>query len=170
MSNAIEELHIRNALIDNYDQYAEGLDSKIWDKVRACFADEVYIDYGAISAPTGDPKIPRKTDDWLQILQGVINGFDVTRHTITNHRVIISEQEVSCRAYLTADHVIFEDPEVPIVTPNDVVTVVGEYKNYYQQDSGSGAWKIQKSTLKVEWSSGNMELFARGIARLAEAN
>ena len=157
-------LLIRNALIDNYNNYAEGLDSKNWPLVRACFADEVLIDYGSISAPTGDPKVPRRADDWLKILQGVINGFDITRHTITNHRVKSSDAGVSCTAYLTADHVIFPNPEMPIVGPQDVVTVVGEYTNHYAQVEG--VWKICKSELVVNWSHGNMALFTAATDRV----
>ena len=52
------QLQIRNALIDNYNNYAQGLDSKDWPLVRACFADKVFIDYGSISAATGDPACP----------------------------------------------------------------------------------------------------------------
>jgi hypothetical protein len=165
MSQAEDNLQIRNALIDNYNHYAEGLDSKNWPMVRACFADELFIDYGSISAATGGPDVARRTDDWMQHLRSVINGFDVTRHTITNHRVCISDDEISCRAYLTADHVVFPDPENPIVGDEDVVTVVGEYTNYYQQVEG--VWKICKSALVVNWSRGNMALFASAPERAA---
>lgn len=156
-------LLIRSALIDNYNNYAEGLDSKNWPLVRACFNDEVLIDYGSISAPTGDPGAPRRADDWLKILQGVINGFDITRHTITNHRVSIAGTQVSCRAYLTADHVIFSDPAMPLVGPQDVVTVVGEYTNHYA--AVDGVWKISKSELVVNWSHGNAALFGTATER-----
>jgi len=155
---------IRNALIDNFNQYAQGLDSKDWPLVRACFADEVLIDYGAISAPTGDPAVPRRADDWLKILQGVINGFDVTRHAISNHRFSISRNEVSCRAYLTADHIVFPNPDLPIVGDQDVVTVVGEYTNFYTQIDGD--WRICRSQLAVNWSRGNMGLFAAATERV----
>jgi hypothetical protein len=155
---------IRNALIDNYNQYAQGLDSKDWPLVRACFADEVLIDYGAMSAPTGDPAVPRRADDWLKILQSVINGFDITRHTITNHRVSIAGAQVSCRAYLIADHVIFPDPGQPVIGAQDVVTLVGEYSNHYQQFDGN--WKIFKSELALNWSSGNMELLTTARERV----
>jgi hypothetical protein len=156
-------LLIRSALIDNYNNYAEGLDSKNWPLVRACFADEVLIDYGAISAPTGDPKVPRRADDWLKNLQGVINGFDITRHAITNHRIMISDAQVSCRAYLSADHVVFANPDMPIVGEQDVVTVIGEYTNHYAQIDG--IWKICKSELVVNWSHGNMDLFTTATER-----
>ena len=165
MFNTEDSLVIRNALIDNYNHYAQGLDSKDWDMVRRCFADQVLIDYGPISAPTGDPSEPRAADDWLKILQGVINGFDITRHTITNHRVIISDSVGSCTAYLTADHVIFENPEVPLVGDQDIVVVVGEYTNFYEQVGDS--WKICKSQLVVNWTSGNVALLGTAMERAA---
>jgi hypothetical protein len=154
---------MRNALIDNYNNYAEGLDSKNWPMVRACFADEVLIDYGSISAPSGDPKVPRRADDWLQNVQSVINGFDVTRHTITNHRFKRSGSGISCTAYLVADHIIFSDPQMPVVQAQDVVTVVGEYTNQYVEMGG--LWKICKSELVVNWSQGNLELFTAARER-----
>lgn len=166
MTSTPGELTIRNALIDNYNHYAEGLDSKNWPMVRGCFADEVIIDYGEISAATGAPDVPRLADDWMKHLQSVINGFDVTRHTITNHRVVISDDEISCRAYLTADHVLFADANLPVVGDDEVVTVVGEYTNHYRLIGDN--WKICKSALVVNWSRGNMTLFATAPERAAE--
>jgi len=158
MSTDSESLAIRFALIDNYNRYAQGLDSKDWAMVRECFADEVYIDYGELSAPTGPADVPRRADDWMTYLQSVINRFDITRHTITNHRFDLAGEAVSCRAYLIADHVKFADPAVPWVGPEDVVTAVGEYTNHYRLEAGG--WKICRSALVVNWSSGNMALFS----------
>ena len=50
MSSIEKNLLTRNALIDSYNQYAQGLDTKDWPMVRDCFADEVLIDYGDLSA------------------------------------------------------------------------------------------------------------------------
>lgn len=162
------ELQIRNALIENYNAYAQGLDAKQWPLVRACFADEVIIDYGELSAASGSATEPRKADEWMLYLQGVINGFDITRHTITNHRVTVSDSEVSCKAYLTAGHVIFPNAELAIVDEQkDVVTVVGEYSNSYRQIDG--LWKICKSVLEVNWTSGNVALFETAAQRVAAA-
>jgi hypothetical protein len=166
MSAAIERLEIRNAIIDSYNSYAQGLDSKDWALVRSCFADKVFIDYGEISDPTGSPDVARNSDDWMKHLQGVINGFDVTRHIITNHRPVITGDSISCTAYLTADHVIFANPEIPIVTPQELVTVVGEYTNWYERD-GAGL-KICRSKLVVYYSSGNLSLLERAMERAAQ--
>ena len=165
MPTYTERLQLRNAMIDNYNAYAQGLDSKDWALVRACFADQVFIDYGSISDPTGSPDVARNSDDWMPVLQGVINGFDITRHTITNHRPVITDSALSCTAYLTADHVIFASPELPIVSPEDVVTVVGEYTNWYQRD-GAGL-KICRSKLVVNYSGGNLALLERAMQRAA---
>jgi len=165
MPSEMEVLEIRNALMDNYACYAEGLDSKNWPMVRDCFADEFLIDYGDISGPSGDPHEPRQRDDWMGVLQSVINGFDVTRHTLSNFRFVISDDEISCRAYLTADHVIFNDLDLPFIGPEEVVTVVGEYNNHYRKIDGK--WKIIKSALDVNWSSGNLGLFETAGQRTA---
>lgn len=162
-----EQQGIRNALVDNYSAYAEGLDSKNWPLVRGCFADEVLIDYGELSSASGAPDVLRRADDWMLYLKGVINGFDITRHLISNHRVTISEDEISCRAYLAADHVIFEDPAITIARPEDIVTVVGEYHNHYA--AIDGAWRIVRSQLDVHYTHGNLALFVTAAERVAAA-
>ena len=167
MPSAIDTLEIRNALIDSFNSYAQGLDTKDWDLVRSCFQDTVFIDYGSISDPTGSPDVARDSDDWMKVLQSVINGFDITRHTITNHRPTISDATVSCTAYLVADHVIFASPGVPMVSPEEVVTVVGEYTNWYER-TGDG-WKICRSKLVVNWNSGNAALLATAMERAAKS-
>lgn len=166
MTDEFDTPEIRAALAENYSLYAQGLDSKDWPLVRSCFAKEVSIDYGSISDPTGSPDVPRKVDDWLSVLQSVINGFDVTRHTITNHRVAIADGVISCTAYLIADHVIFPNADLPLVADDDVVTVVGEYTNHYEQtDQG---WKICRSKLTIQYSRGNLALFGTAAERVAE--
>jgi len=69
----------RFGIIDVYNAYAEGVDTKNWTLVRSCFADEVLLDYGSVNPASGDPGKPRPADDWIPVLQGVINGFDVTQ-------------------------------------------------------------------------------------------
>ena len=64
---------------------------------------------------------------------------------------------------LSADHVIFPNPEMPIVGDQDVVTVVGEYTNHYRQIDGD--WKICKSELVVNYSRGNIALFVAATER-----
>jgi hypothetical protein len=151
-------LGLRAALLDSFHRYAEGLDTRNWALVRSCFADEIFIDYGAISAPSGTPDVPRRADDWLQVLQGVIHAFDRTRHAMSNARFSITPQCVNCRIQVCADHVVYPNPH-RIIGPQDVVTVVGEYSNDYA--AIDGAWKIVFSRLDVWWTTGNIALLGR---------
>jgi 3-phenylpropionate/cinnamic acid dioxygenase small subunit len=152
-------------LAENYYRYAEGLDSKNWELVRSCFADEVYIDYGPVIDPDGSADTPRAADEWLKVLQGAINGFDATRHLMSNPRVEVTGDEVTCRIYLQADHVIYPIPEMAIAGPHDVATVIGEYTNSYVQTPQG--WKICKSKLVMDYTTGNLELFGAAAGRVA---
>jgi SnoaL-like protein len=156
----------RAAIIDIYNAYAEGVDSKNWEMVRQCFADTIYVDYGPTSAATGSPDDPRNADDWIAVLRSVIDGFDVTRHTITNHRFSRDGERIVCRAYLTADHVIFANPEETAAAPEEIATVVGEYTNTCEL--GDHGWKIRSSKLEMQWSRGNGALFPEAMARAAQ--
>ena len=158
----------RAAIIDIYNAYAEGVDSKNWEMVRQCFADEIYVDYGATSAATGAPDEPRNADDWIAVLQSVINGFDYTRHTITNHRFWRDGQRIVCRAYLTADHVILANPDDTAAQPDEIATVVGEYTNACEL--GDQGWKIRESKREMQWARGNGNLFPEAMARAAKLN
>lgn len=166
MSSSTIDAQLRFAIIDVYNNYAQGVDTKDWPLVRSCFADDVIIDYGAISAATGAPDKPRKADDWLAHIRSVINGFDQTRHAISNHRFQKAGDAIVCVACLTADHVIFANPELGIAASEDIVTVVGEYTNTCELIGE--VWKITSSRLEVNWSSGNAALFPMAIERAAK--
>ena len=164
--DTLEQLVLKQALIDNYNQYAAGIDCKDWPAVRACFSDHVVLNYGDVGA--GD-EAPRSADDWLLHLQTVLSGFDWTHHMISNHRMTVTEQSVNCRAYMVADHVILPDPAIPEAGAEDICTVVGEYSNDYEQQP-DGRWTICRSALKVKWSSGNTAVFVIAAQRLESGN
>ncbi len=165
MAVSLEETGIKLAIAEAYSNYATGLDTKNWAMVRDCFCDQVLIDYGSISEPTGGPDVPRKADDWLEHLKGTLTGFDMTQHSITNHRFKFGEETGSCQAYLTADHIIFPNPEMPLAMPEDVVTVVGEYTNQYRREGAD--WKIFHTKLVVNFTTGNMALLGQAAERAA---
>lgn len=156
----------RAAIIDIYNAYAQGIDSKDWAMVRGCFAQEVCIDYGEIHAGAGGPDEPRNSDGWIQSLQSVINGFDYTHHTITNHRFHRDGDRLVCRAYLTADHVILANPEINAAAADEIATVIGEYTNTCERTVDG--WKICKSRLDMRWSHGNGALFVVAMERAAQ--
>ncbi|MFV8783127.1 nuclear transport factor 2 family protein [Microbulbifer sp. SA54] len=164
----LDRLQLEADLRANYYRYAEGLDNKDWQQVRDCFAEEVFLDYGPIVDPGGSPDQPRPADDWVATLQRNIGGFDLTRHTICNHRVEVDGENVRCTAYLVADHIILQDSQMPIAGPDNIATVVGEYTNQYRHVGGE--WKIFRSRLDIKWSSGNIALFQQAAERFLMAD
>ncbi|AQQ68133.1 hypothetical protein Mag101_11175 [Microbulbifer agarilyticus] len=162
--NETDLLELESSFRASYYAYAEGLDRKNWQKVRRCFADELYLDYGPAVDPTVSPDKPKNADEWVDRLRHNIGGFDLTHHVITNFRVDVSGELPSCKAYMVADHIIFPDASMPVAGPEDVITVIGEYTNSYQRIGGE--WKILKSRLEVFGSKGNLDLFARAMERV----
>ena len=155
----------RCEIIDVYNAYAEGIDTKNWQMVRECFADQVVLDYGEVNPAAGDPDSPRQADDWIPVLQSVINGFDRTRHIISNHRFRDCEDGIECRAYLHADHLILEEDQMSAATPEQVITIVGEYTNVFRCEDAQ--WKIVRSKLSMEYALGNESLFGVAATRAA---
>ena len=98
---------IRNALIDSYNNYAIGVDTKTWPLVKRCFTDEVSLDYGELNDSTGGSNVLSSNAD-----------------------------SAVCIAYLDADHIIFSDSGINITTPLDAVKLVGEYSDEYRLIDG----------------------------------
>lgn len=161
--DTLQQLVLRQSLVDNYNAYAEGLDTRNWAMVRDCFAEQVTIDYGDLEA--GEARL-WSADDWISHIKAVLSGFDSTHHAITNHRMALADGKVICRAYLVADHVILPDPKIAQAGPDNICTVVGEYHNHYD-NRADGAWRIVYSSLKVKWSSGNAAIFVTAAERAA---
>jgi hypothetical protein len=164
--DAIQKVVLLQELVDNYNAYAEGLDTRNWAMVRSCFADSVIIDYGDLEA--GEARA-WPADDWVAHIQAVLSGFDATHHSITNHRLSLQDDRPECRAYLVADHVILKQPAVAEAGPDDICTVVGEYHNHYERDT-DGILRIVYSSLRVKWSSGNPAVFATAAERAAASS
>lgn len=158
---------LKRELIESFDAYAEGIDTKNWALVRSCFADPILLDYGELSASTGPIDKPRPADDWVAVLEMAVKGFDITRHTMTNHRLTIDGDKVTCRTYLLADHMIFADPTITHADDDENITLAGEYINDYQQIDGQ--WKIVRSQLDVHYTRGNAGLFEKAQARAVNA-
>lgn len=156
------DAELRWAITQVMANYAVGLDQRDWPLLRSCFVDEILIDYGEKSASTGAPDVPRSADSWVEILQEAITRFDMTHHMINVYRVSsLAESEqatVRCMAYLTAEHFLFNNPQMPVaVDHREYITVGGFYTNDFIQVDN--VWRIVSSKLDVTWMRGDVALF-----------
>jgi hypothetical protein len=68
-------------------------DMNDWQAVKACFADEVLLDYTPMTGGEPTTLTPEQiVTAWRKFLP----GFELTKHTITNHEVTIKGDAAKC--------------------------------------------------------------------------
>lgn len=135
-------------------QYATGVDTRNWELYRACFTEELEIDFSS-----WDPsaKGTMRADDWVA---GVaLSGFQATQHISTNHVIHVNGDEATCVSYMQAQHYL------PNAHGENTLTLGGYYTNTLVRSGES--WKIRKCHLTVTWTTGNRYIFELAAKRYA---
>jgi len=156
----LQNLLDRQAISDTVIRYATGIDMRQWDVYRACFCDEIEIDFTSFG---GGAPVTVSADDWVLQVRSTLSGFAATQHMSTNHVISVGGDEATCVSYMQAQHYL----------PNDkgdgTLTLGGFYTNSLVRIDGG--WKICRCQLTVTWTTGNRHIFdlakervARGIA------
>ena len=143
----LQQLLDRMEITDLVNRVAVAVDSRDWEGVRSCFADEVEVDYTSLNG--GAPATVR-ADDLVAGWRGGLSGFEATQHIVTNHVIAIEGDEATCRAYVHATHLLaarFGDP---------LWKVAGSY-TYRLQRTPVG-WKARAMTFSATWGEGNRKL------------
>jgi 3-phenylpropionate/cinnamic acid dioxygenase small subunit len=156
MQQSLGELRAREAIRDTLSAYASGIDLRDWPRYRACFTEELDVDFESFS---GSPGRTISAEDWVSAVKIGLTGFQSTQHLISNHRIAVEGDEASCIANVQAYHYLPND-EV-----EDLYTLGGYYENRLVRDAGS--WKIRACRLTVTWTRGDRSLFERAAKRLA---
>lgn len=138
-------------------QYATGVDTRNWALYRACFTDEVEIDFSS-----WDPalKATMRADDWVAAVRPGLSGFAATQHISTNHVISVDGDQATCVSYMQAQHYLPNDQG------DNTLTLGGYYTNNLVR-SGDG-WKIRKCKLTVSWTTGNRHIFELASKRAAQ--
>jgi fermentation-respiration switch protein FrsA (DUF1100 family) len=127
----------------------EGVDGGAWDVVRAVFAPEVELDYGAPERLAPDAIVAR----W----QPLFGTFDRTEHRVRTGAVRISGDVATVSSTFDAEHVL-EDAE-----GGPTWTLRGRYEHeLYRTADG---WKITRMRMVPEGVAGNGELLAQAQRR-----
>jgi hypothetical protein len=118
-----------------------------WEAVRACFQDQVYVDYTSLN---GGSAATMAADDLIAGWQGVLSGFAVTQHIVSNHRIIVDGDHATCTAYVHATHYL------PTAFGSPLWKVAGYYT--YQLARTDRTWQITAMTFTATWGEGNQQL------------
>lgn len=89
-------------VIRTVNQVGARADAKDWEALRSLFADEVYVDYTSVAG--GEPGVV-KADDLVAGWMIGLGQFEVTKHRVGKHVVVIDGDLATCDAEVTATHV-----------------------------------------------------------------
>ena len=140
----LQTLADRAAVGELMQRYAMSIDSKDWDALRSCFADEIEIDISETPFGKGAPPLRMSGDRWLDQIKRIVTKFAVTQHMISPYRIEVKGDQAVCMAYLQARHFL------PGRTDATSVWGLGGYYTNTMVRTATG-WKIRVWKLTETW-------------------
>jgi len=146
----------RRRIVDVTVRMASANDAQDWPTLRACFADEIDVDYTSLAG--GEPGRVA-ADDLVARWRTLRRGFGATHHQETNHLVDLGGDEADCTAAFLATHFLPNDHGAPLWT------LGGTYRYRLRRDGEGGAWRIHALTMTATLADGNQILPTLAAAR-----
>jgi hypothetical protein len=128
------------AAIDLQCRWADAIDGRDWEAVRACFTSDVRTDLPRTGHSRG-------IDALLGRQQPVLEALDLTQHFLTNHRVLVDGDRVVATCSVIARH----ERSVPDGVSN--FTFGGRYTDTMVEQAG--VLRIAERRLEVRWREGD---------------
>ncbi len=155
MSEDVQYLLDRAAIIDVMSNYATGLDARDWVLWRSVFVNEVIFD---LSAWSGQKAQLLQVDRVVGAQARIFAELSVTQHFFTNHRITVSGDTAQCRMHMRAEHWLKprslpEELRTSEDTLNDRYTMFGYYDDKLIRTAEG--WKIQEMQLNVTRAEGS---------------
>lgn len=124
-------------------QFGRALDLHDWDAYRACFVDELEVDFGDL---TGQPPRRVRADVWTAFARAALQPVRCL-HQYSNHLVRIDGDAASSVLYMEAKH--FRASE----RGHAENVQHGWYENGYVRTAAG--WRITHLRQRIAWVSGN---------------
>lgn len=146
MSEKLQQLLDEREIVNVVNSIGVEADRRNWDGVESAFADEVLLDYSSMGQQVERLKAAEIVERW----KGLLPGFRMTQHTITNHRVTVRDNEADCFSYVNAVH------HLPNEAGENVWTVVGFYEHRLLKTKHG--WRVDRMKLTATLVDGNNDL------------
>ena len=134
-------------IISLYSSVFTNADSHDWQACRACFADELNVDYSSLN---NQPASNVKADDLIAAWKGFLPKFKFTLHYLTNHSLTITGDKATATCY---GHAIHNLPNAP---GGDLWGVYGTYD--IELLHTAKGWLVSKLRYNHKYQDGNPKL------------
>lgn len=148
----------RDQITRNIKSFASFADQSAFEYLGALFNQQVTVDY--TSAFGGEPAVVDRVTLMKQ-WAGLLPGFDLTYHDISNIKVKISDINAQVTADITASHYLTETNAEGDVT-QDFWQISGYY--IFKLKRIEEQWLIESLTLKRTNENGSREVLAKAAA------
>jgi 3-phenylpropionate/cinnamic acid dioxygenase small subunit len=132
----------RNEIISVLDGYADALDARRWDDLRAVFADDVRVDFGEWTATSRDQAVAA--------IRGYLDACGPSQHLLGNYRIRIAGDAAESRVYVRAFHVGAGQ------AAGKTYEMGGEYRDELRRTRDG--WRIVKRRGVVVFEQGSREV------------
>jgi hypothetical protein len=134
-------------------QYCYAIDFQDREAFLDCFAPSVELEFPALIRP-----VPQRVsaEEWADQALADAAAFSATQHFTSNHRIQVTGDSATCRAYVLAQHY------KPTETGSSHATL-GAYWDCHFRRTAEG-WRIWKYGVTIRWKTGN-----DGVYRAAAA-
>lgn len=138
-------------------QFGRALDMHDWVAYRACFADEVEVDFGDL---TGRPPVAVSSDLWTAFARAALEPVRCL-HQYSNHLVHVHGDAATSVLYMEAKHFRATD------RGGSENVQHGWYENSFERRDGR--WQITRLCQRIAWVSGNEGVLELGRPEVVAA-
>ena len=159
MDDTTKMLSDQHDIINTVQQIFIQTDERNWDRVAACFADPLQLDYTSMNGGEPARMSPQQV---IESWQGVLPGFEATQHSISNFQVNVTGDKAMVKCYGTAVHYL------PTEDGPDTWTVVGTYDFHLVKSNDQ--WKADHMKFNFKFMEGNQNLPTLAQQQVAARN
>ena len=147
LAGAVRDLQDEAAIRAVLHRYATALDSRDWELLRTCFADDVVGVYDSIGVQRGYAALEA-------LCRQALEPLAATQHLVGNVEVHLDGDEATGRCYLQATHAR------SLPDGDDNFVVAGTY--FDRLERRSGEWRIVQRELRRTWTAGPLHMIRAG--------
>lgn len=155
MTDILRDLLDREAIRDVVTRYALSFDARDWAMQRACFTDEIEMDF---SASIGVGLTRMAADEWVGGVRPFFEALPATQHIALVQSITLASDDAQARSLLHAQHYL------PNAKGGPLQRMVGWYDNWLIRTRDG--WRIRKMVQHVDWNEGNWWVFLKAAGRV----